>query len=35
MQDFFNIIGTGCELQDNAIQDLKRLGFVIIPGSVA
>jgi len=34
MQDFFSIIGAGCELPASAFQDLKELGFVIIPGPV-
>lgn len=35
MQDWFSIIGTGCELTASAIQDLRDVGFVVIPGPVA
>jgi ectoine hydroxylase-related dioxygenase (phytanoyl-CoA dioxygenase family) len=35
MQDWFSIIGTGCELTASAIQDLRDIGFVVIPGPVA
>lgn len=35
MQDWFSIIGTGCELPARAIQDLRDVGFVVIPGPVA
>jgi ectoine hydroxylase-related dioxygenase (phytanoyl-CoA dioxygenase family) len=32
MQDWFNIIGSGCELPASAIQDLQDVGFVVIAG---
>jgi ectoine hydroxylase-related dioxygenase (phytanoyl-CoA dioxygenase family) len=35
MQDWFNIIGMGCELTASALQDLRDVGFVVIPGPVA
>jgi hypothetical protein len=35
MQNWFNIIGEGCELSAGAIQDLRDVGFVIIPGPIA
>jgi ectoine hydroxylase-related dioxygenase (phytanoyl-CoA dioxygenase family) len=35
MQDWFSIIGTGRELSASAIQHLRDVGFVVIPGPVA
>jgi ectoine hydroxylase-related dioxygenase (phytanoyl-CoA dioxygenase family) len=35
MQDWFNIICTGCEPSAAVIQDLRDVGFVVIPGPVA
>jgi hypothetical protein len=35
MQDYFSLIGTGGELPASAIQDLRDVGFVVIPGPVA
>jgi ectoine hydroxylase-related dioxygenase (phytanoyl-CoA dioxygenase family) len=35
MQDWFNIIGSGCELPASAIQDLQDVGFVVIAGPMA
>lgn len=35
VQDWFNIIGRGCELSAGAIRDLSDLGFAVIPGPVA
>ncbi len=32
MQDWFSIIGAGCELTARAIKDLRDVGFVVIPG---
>ena len=35
MQDWFSIIGTSCILTARAIQDLRNVGFIVIPGPVA
>lgn len=35
MQDWFGIIGRGSELPASAIQDLRDVGFVVIPCPVA
>ena len=35
MQDWFNIIGAGCELPASAIQHLRDVGFIVIPGPIA
>jgi hypothetical protein len=35
MQDWFSIIGTNCELSASAIQDLRDVGFAVIPSPVA
>jgi len=35
MKGWFSTIGTGCELTASAIQDLRDVGFVVIPGPVA
>jgi ectoine hydroxylase-related dioxygenase (phytanoyl-CoA dioxygenase family) len=35
MQDWFSIIGAGCELSADAVQDLRNFGFVVIPGPLA
>jgi ectoine hydroxylase-related dioxygenase (phytanoyl-CoA dioxygenase family) len=35
MQDWFSVIGTGRELPASAIEDLRDVGFAIIPGPVA
>src|SRR5215212_6492009 len=35
MPDWFNIIGAGCQLLAGALQDLRDVGFVIIPGPIA
>lgn len=35
MQDWFSIIGEGRELTASALQDLRDVGFVVIPGPVA
>jgi ectoine hydroxylase-related dioxygenase (phytanoyl-CoA dioxygenase family) len=35
MKDWFSIIGAGCELKASAIQDLRDVGFIVIPGPVA
>lgn len=35
MRDWFSIIGTGCELSTSALQDLRDVGFVVIPGPLA
>ena len=35
MQDWFNIIGVGCQLPASAIRDLRDVGFVVIPGPIA
>jgi hypothetical protein len=34
MQDWFNIIGAGCQLPVSATQDLRDVGFVVIPGPI-
>lgn len=34
MQDWFNIIGAGCQLPASALQDLRDVGFVVIPGPI-
>jgi ectoine hydroxylase-related dioxygenase (phytanoyl-CoA dioxygenase family) len=35
MRDWFSVIGAGCELSAGALQDLREVGFVVIPGPVA
>ncbi|HEX8091333.1 MAG TPA: phytanoyl-CoA dioxygenase family protein [Blastocatellia bacterium] len=35
MQDWFSIIGAGCELSAGAVEDLRDIGFVVIRGPVA
>ena len=35
MDDWFSILAAGCELSPGALQDLRDLGFVVIPGPVA
>ncbi|MDT4895412.1 MAG: hypothetical protein QOH25_489 [Acidobacteriota bacterium] len=35
MQDWFNIIGAGCQLPASALQDLRDIGFVVILGPIA
>jgi ectoine hydroxylase-related dioxygenase (phytanoyl-CoA dioxygenase family) len=35
MPDWFNLIGAGCQLSAGAIQDLRDVGFVVIPGPIA
>jgi len=35
MQDLFNLIGAGCQLPAGALQDLRDVGFVVIPGPIA
>lgn len=35
IEDWFSIIGAGCELSASALQNLRDVGFVIIPGPVA
>jgi ectoine hydroxylase-related dioxygenase (phytanoyl-CoA dioxygenase family) len=35
MQDWFNIIGAGCQLLASALQDLRDLGFVVIPSLIS
>jgi ectoine hydroxylase-related dioxygenase (phytanoyl-CoA dioxygenase family) len=34
MDDWFSVIGAGCELAAGAMRDLRDVGFVIIPGPV-
>ena len=35
MQDWFNLIGAGCQLPARALQDLRDVGFFVIPGPIA
>lgn len=35
MHDWFSVIGAGCELPAGAVQDLRDVGFIVIPGAVA
>jgi ectoine hydroxylase-related dioxygenase (phytanoyl-CoA dioxygenase family) len=35
MQDWFNRIGAGCQLPAAVLQDLRDIGFVVIPGPMA
>lgn len=35
MQDWFNKIGAGCQLPAGVLQDLRDIGFVVIPGPIA
>ncbi len=35
MHDWFSIIGAGCELSADVVQELQDVGFVVIPGLVA
>jgi len=35
MHDWFSIIGAGCELSADTVQELQDVGFVVIPGPVA
>src|SRR5215216_1353976 len=35
MHDWFSLIGAGGELSTGALQDLRDVGFVVIPGPVA
>jgi ectoine hydroxylase-related dioxygenase (phytanoyl-CoA dioxygenase family) len=35
MQDWFDIIGSSCELPTSAMQSLRDFGFVVIPGPLA
>jgi ectoine hydroxylase-related dioxygenase (phytanoyl-CoA dioxygenase family) len=35
MDDWFSIVGAGCELPAHALQDLQDAGFVVIPGPVS
>jgi ectoine hydroxylase-related dioxygenase (phytanoyl-CoA dioxygenase family) len=34
MQDWFNMIGAGCELPASAIQQLRDVGVIVIPGPI-
>src|SRR6266700_1769946 len=34
MDDWFNVIVAGCEFSAGALQDLREVGFVVIPGPV-
>ncbi len=35
MDDWFSIIDARCEMSEGAVQDLREVGFVVIPGPVA
>lgn len=35
MDEWFNVIAGGCELSPRDVQDLRDVGFVVIPGPVA
>ena len=34
IDDWFSVIAAGCELSTGALQDLREVGFVVIPGPV-